>query len=289
MKKPTFRVVITLILSLSISVVFADGQETPQSQKDRKDAERIWEQAIAAKGGRSNLHTIHSLSVTTTSHNSNDERKFQDLQVTEFFLLPDKVWSWIDQRPGFPLTVRQYDFQSEIGYEIDERTSYVERPEKETSIDRRLNSILFDGSRFNDYMKSKFFENQMIYLMETKWFHPDITGMRIEGRGKKKVAIIEAAFGRKKFEYYLDAATNLPKKITITTWFESLKTSDSNDFYLSDYVEINGVKFPQNVSLGSGDESRTTYLVNPPYNKNLFKQQPSLTAGPDAWKAKEPK
>jgi hypothetical protein len=205
--------------------------------------------------------------------------------MKEFYLLPDKVWTWIDQRPGFPLTVMQYDYHAEVGYEVDEKNSFdTFRPRKSFPEEQRAKAVQYDGSRFNEFAKEKFFERQLIYLMETKWLRPTITGMRIDGKGSKKINVVEASFGRQKFEYYLDPSSNLPTKVRITVWFDDLKTSSEDVLYLSDYVEIAGVKFPQVVSRGKGDDSKTTYLVNVPFKKNLFGGPPSIAAGPDAWK-----
>lgn len=278
----TMKVVclVSLAFTFLASVVYTQEKDNPHALK-------IWEKVILAKGGRDKLFAINTLAITTKGKNSNDESQFQNLFMQELYVLPDRWWQWVDERPGFPLDVVQFDFTKEIGFEVSELSSKVIEFRPRIPVKSGVVSdLVLDGSTFNNNFKERFLKNQMIYLMETRWFRPKVTGFRTEGKGKKKTEIVEASFGRTRFEYFLDSKTNLPSKINIITWIVQTQSSNEDTFYVSDYVDMNGVKVPQVISRGKGDDKRTSYKINISYDKNLFDRQPSIEAGPNAWKSK---
>ncbi|MEO6049970.1 MAG: hypothetical protein ABIP78_01380 [Pyrinomonadaceae bacterium] len=277
-----------VILLLACGARIASSQANPPSAAEKREAERAWESLIKAKGGRERLFAINNLLVTTRGQNSNDEKQFQNTFFEDLYVLPGRWWEWVDQRPGFPLSVAHLDFAKEIGYETTEVSNKVVtfRPKTPRLPDESVSILKLDGSTLNENFKQRFLHNQMIYLMETRWFQPAILSVRTDRRGFKKVEVVVASFSKKKYEYFLDPKTDLPSKIKVTTCFVDLPTCGEDTFYLSDYIEVAGVKFPQVVSRGKGDDSRTTYQVNVPYNEKLFDSPPSIAAGPDAWKPK---
>ncbi|CAN5357282.1 hypothetical protein BH10ACI2_BH10ACI2_00500 [soil metagenome] len=65
-----------------------------------------------------------------------------------------------------------------------------------------------------------------------------------------------------------------------------LGTSYDEEYFLEDYIEVTGIKFPPVVRRGQSATTRTTYQVNVLYDKNLFKGVPRIDMGPNAWKSK---
>ncbi|MFN0141770.1 MAG: hypothetical protein ACKVQW_16980 [Pyrinomonadaceae bacterium] len=275
-------------VSLFVTLFFFVDGVFAQS-KSAMDAMKIWDKVIAAKGGRDKLYAVHTLAVTTRGRNDNDEKEFQNLFMQDLYVLPDRWWRWSDQRPGFPLYAEHYDFDKEIGYGVSGLSNRIVtfRPNKPRTVGGSANVLEFDGSTFNNSVKERFFDNQMIYLMETKWFKPTVLGFRREKVGSNKNEVIEASFGRNRYEYFLDPKTNLPNKINIITCFPELRVCNEDTLYLSDYIETSGVKLPQVVSRGKGDNKRTTYQVNVAFNQKIFDSPPSIAAGPGAWQQQE--
>lgn len=253
--------------------------------KGLEKAQGLWEKVIEAKGGREKLYSVQNLIVSSKSQSQKDSKEFSNSHLVDLFVLPSQWWSWIDQRPGFTLAIRQYDFKRELGYEIEENASLdvLFKPLKslDTSQGRSEQAKVAEHYSFE---KKKFYENQLIYLMETKWFKPKIEGFRTERIGFKEINIIEVSCGLEKIEYYIDTRTNLPNQIKMRTWIESTKDYYEDAFYLEDYIEIEGVKFPQVIRRGRKTRTKTTYQVNVKYNESLFENQPRIDMGPDAWK-----
>ncbi len=80
---------IILILLVFASVICGQnslGKETGS----RKEAERIWELAIQAKGGHEKLNAIRNIQIST-----------RGWPRTEFLIVyPNKLWSWEDYLPS---------------------------------------------------------------------------------------------------------------------------------------------------------------------------------------------
>lgn len=274
--------IITITFALT-GLLFLNAYSAAQSTNVAQ-ANEFWNKAIEAKGGRDRLHSVKSLLVESSSKNHNDEPDFQRIDTTEVFLPPSRFWSCIDQRPGFPLVILQYDFQKEVGHEFDEKSLKTFSPRSTTPEKLRINSIELDGSRFNNFAKENFIEKQLIYLMETESLRPKISGWRREKVGKTSSVVVEASFGREQFEYFLDPNTYLPIKVRILTWINELSKSSEEEFFFSDYVKINGIHFPRSVSKGVGSAIRVKFEVNTKINKKLFDTLPSSTTGPESWK-----
>ncbi len=288
--------------------------EAKSQDKNVEQAKELWEKVIAAKGGRENLHKVKTLAVTTKSYSPYDKKEFRNSHYVEFYLLPDKWWWWIDDRPRFNLTIRQYDFGKELGYEVSEgkvtgvyvvesrnKSDYgkqrehqifdnyiltTNRPKKMQDISKRSSEIQYDESSFNNNIKESFFEWQLTYLMETKWFQPKIERLKTEKVKGKQIEVVEVLFGRLKIEYFIDPKTYLPNRIKIRTWIEETQSYYEIGYFLEDYIEVEGVKLPQIIKQGKKTKTKTVYQVNGKYNEKLFDNPPSIEAGAGAWKAK---
>lgn len=103
-----------LLISLLVSAHIVEAQP----DTDRQSAERLWEAAISAKGGREPLRAVKNMVRA-------DEFKYQHLSVfrrpivyDEYLMqFPDKVWHWSDQRSTvFGLRVHLYDLSNDISY-----------------------------------------------------------------------------------------------------------------------------------------------------------------------------
>lgn len=282
-----------IFLSLICLFSMINGQNTPDLNNDsRKAAQELWEKVIAAKGGRENLYAVKNLVVSKKSFSPSEDEEFQNSKSEELYILSGKWWSWTDDRPGFTLKILQYDFDQEIGYELTEkgdvrvykpfRPDFSQKNNAEEVRQARLRSDRFD------YIKQKFFEDISRLLMETKWFQPEIKGTRSERVTGNKLDVIEVSFGRIKLEYFIDPKTYLPNKIRRSVWFDRKKEfTVFEEFFLEDYIEVAGIKFPQVVKLSKNEETKTTYQVNVKYDENLFNKEPTFKYGSEGWKPRQ--
>lgn len=267
------------------------GNSFAQSQNVEK-AKELWEKVITAKGGRENLYAVKNLVVSNKSFSPFENEEFQNSKYQEFFVLSGKWWFWTDDRPGFTLNIWQYDFENEVGYEIAEGNEVdINKPLKAASSQQikspeQLQREKLSGERFA-FIKRKFFEKQLIYLMETKWFRPEINGLKTIKFKGRQVDVIDVLFNDLKIEYYIDPKTFLPFHIKRSVWFDYKKAFGAEDeFFVEDYIEIANVKFPQTIRRSKKTETKTSYQVNVKYDENLFNTPPTFKYGSDAWKPK---
>ena len=270
-----------------IFVLLYSGSVIAQDQSVDK-AKELWEKVIVAKGGRENLYAIKTLVVSTKPHNSKAGEEFSNSKYEELFVLPNKWWWWLDERPDFSLDIWQYDFGKETAYEVREVFEQVKvitrnAPELPESFNEKAN--LISDKRFN-YVKQKYFKHKLLYLMETKSFQPTIVGMRYAKLNGQDNIVIETSKGELKIEYFIDPKTYLPNRVEMKTWIESTISYYEDGFFLEDYIEVNGVKFPQVIRRGNKTDTKTTYQVNVKYDENLFSKPPNLKNGSDGWKPK---
>lgn len=277
--KPKTSVYFCIIL-----VLLFCGNSFAQTQNAEK-AKELWEKVIEAKGGRENLYAVKTLAVSTKSYSPSDREEFRENNFEEFYILPDKFWWWMDGNAGFSLEIRQYDFSSGMGYEIHEGSQLSTNRRLSVSVSNANMSELKSDKRFN-FIKQKFEEKQILYLMETSWLKPQVEEVSTIKKGSKKVEIIKVSYGKQKFEFSIDSETYLPSKVEIKTWIKSTKSFYEDALFLEDYVEINGVKFPQVIRRGKKIETKTSYQVNVKYDENLFNTLPTFKYGSEGWKPK---
>jgi hypothetical protein len=137
-------------------------------------------------------------------------------------------------------------------------------------------------------------QQPVIYLMETKWVHPEPIGVRLEGKGKKQVEVIETQTGKLRVDFYLDPKTKLPKKLVTHRFmglWEEMTPSNLITIELSNYENINGIQMPQRVtrlidlSMGTRiDTERAHYRFDVPYNSAIFGDPAPKNVKRNDWK-----
>ena len=289
--------VVTLVSALGfVLLLLIAGTEARAQSLPIERAKELWEQAIAAKGGREQLYQVQNLVVTSKTKYGNGTKTFHGYRTVGLYVLPDKWWKWYDDSPGgFGRHTITFNFTDEVGWELqgtpddlkpippDEAVTVTKRTptsDKLSLDDKQHPNEIF--SRYASF-REDYWQNQFIYLMETKWRQPILTGARMERDGSKQFDVIEATWGRERIEFYLDRKTHLPAKVVFRIRYESLKSDHVIVFSLGDYVEVNGLKLPGKVARGK-DKNETTYQLNVDYDEGLFTRPPAITDGPDAWR-----
>lgn len=250
------------------------------------EVRRLWDQVIAAKGGRERLYAVNNLLVSTRARYKHPRKPFTGHHYENLFVLPDRWWSWADES-GFGLTIWTYDFGRQIGQEVLDiaPVASIKKPLLESA--RAVASpeeIKMDDSYL--FVHRQFAEQQLIYLMETKWLQPTLIGARVVRLKGKEVDVIVASYGKETFEYFIDRNTHLPLRVDTRTRMKYTQGEYEDSFVLGDYVEVQGIKFPRVVGRGGAD-TETTYQVNVAYDAGIFQRPPTIDMGPRAWEPKK--
>jgi hypothetical protein len=149
-----------------------------------------------------------------------------------------------------------------------------------------------DAPRYKPAVKRGKVENWRVtddwlsaYLVETKWLKPKVLSCAVEVEEKRTVITVNTESEGLEYRYYLDAKTYLPLRV------ERQEGSLPWQNYLEDYRRVDGIMLPGRRRWVYGvlaPESFTvSYEINPTYDPDLFKRDPSIEAGPDAWRLKK--
>ncbi|HWW74394.1 MAG TPA: hypothetical protein VNZ44_03310 [Pyrinomonadaceae bacterium] len=255
--KHALRLLFVILLPTAVA---AQGAQNIQ---DTRRAEELWEQAVAAKGGREQLQKVESLLLSYRS----TWRNFLGIvehrgDVEALYAFPDKIWSWDDGLPPpFTLSVGWIDVSRNKRCHISKGSGAVT-----CGPARNVRSPGDEG----------LVRVQYLYLLETRWVKPTPVGVSEARIGFKKVDVLQTRFRETRIDYYLDRKTHLPARVTV--FFEkSGRELESLDF--SEYADVGGVMMP-----GKQERGHINFQINPPYDEAVFTRPPALEAGPHAWR-----
>lgn len=259
---------VCLILFLTSAVVSA-SQTT--SRGSREEAERLWEEAIAAKGGRERLYSINNLQFSFRDRAWWNLRRVPN-NMEALYVFPGKSWEWFDQ------TGTIFGFQ--VRMNNDERhmhLAYSDRGAgKDVSVSTLMSPLPSSGGLTMMIIR------QLDFLMETRWVKPIPVSVDRGKVGRHAVDIVHTVLKgdrgvEEKVSFALDRESHLPRQViyhTITFGKEY-----TGAVPLSDYTAINGIQMPSKVY-----GKRWVFDLNVDYNERIFEQPPSREAGIDAWK-----
>lgn len=260
-----------LIFTLAVSGWRAAQATAETREQVRQEAEKLWEQAVTAKGGRERLYGVRNFVVSSNSRYGQSPRADVATGIVEenLYVLPGKWWSFRDYRPGkLGYGVNLLDFERNTGW-----ISSGGRPP--VPVERR---DLFDDFKY------RFRQAQFIYLLETETVKPTLIKARSAFVGFKKFDVIETTIDGARVDFYLDRKTHLPVRIVTGATPGARATGKLNyTVRLDDYIDIDGIRMPQKVSYGDAD-NRTTYHINVAYNQRLFERPPTSDMGRESWK-----
>ena len=262
--KLVIRSAILFLCLLSLSAhTFGVGVE--QSDNQAK-ARLLWEQAIAAKGGREKLYSVRSLVVSYRE----TVRNFLGIvvhrgDVERLYVFPDKSWGWDDGLPPpFRRTIGSLDLEHDRRCVLNDGAIEPKcdhaRTTTKTEPDEGLVQV------------------QYLYLMETKWVQPIPVDVSSHSIGLKKVDVVHTQFRNKRIKYWLDRKTHLPRRVE---QFYGSNERPTLTIDISDYADVSGIQMPQKQKRG-----RIFFQVNPDYDDKIFTRL-SFAAGPKAWRRLE--
>lgn len=252
------------IIPSRIESVVGFRRELPQ-----EGAVRVWEQAIAAKGGRNRLHAIRNMVISSHGRYKAYLLKENQFRQETLYLFPDKYWAWDDYRPDiFGLRVSMYNLETNMKYVIsDGEPTCLPEPitDKERGVQRKILERV-----------------QLIFLLETQWVKPSLVKASVGNVGGRLVDIVQAEIGERRVDFAIDRETHLPIRVS----FYSVDRGETyvENVDLSDYVEVEGIKMPRVVKSEGSAAVRVSYQFNVKYNEEIFNKPPSLKAGPEVWR-----
>ena len=244
-----------LIFFLPFSAAATEAQEVEQ-------AKILWERAIAAKGGREQLHQVTNLVMSYRE----TVRNFLGIPVhrgvvERLYVFPNKSWSWDDGLPPpFRLTTGWLD---------------VEQNRRCTLYAGSSAPVCGPAKQAKSPADEGITQVQYLYLMETRWVKPTPIGVTKDNIGLKQVDVLHTRFENKRVDYFLDRKTHLPARVAVF-YNDSDRATFMFDF--SDYVTVNGIQMP-----GRQKKGKINFQINARYDESIFTRSPSIEAGPKAW------
>ncbi len=228
---------------------------------DRAQAEALWNQAIAAKGGRERLGSIKSFAIKERAHFDKPTRPDMAVgQVEQIAVeLPDLWWSFSDYRPGkMGYMVRVVNTTTGRHWATSNGSSGKTAPDRST------------GERLRRF--------EYVYFLETRWVRPTpLRASRVQ-LGGRSVDRVETEIDAQTVLFDLDIETHLPVRIETT-----VTPARRYVFDLTAYHEVSGIQVPGRVSLG-GDPADVEVEINPGYDPAIFTAPPPPDAGIDSWR-----
>ena len=243
------------------------------SQTEGDNVTLTWERVVAAKGGRSRLHAVHTLVIRTNDLAPGGDQRFRRAVGTvqyEFVrAFPDRSWTWEDYRPG------QMGFAAEV-FNISRRLNWESR--------RGGKAVPLRWSDSSERaLRSRLLEDQLIYLLETRFAKPTL---RKTWRDGDTVMIEGEAPGLQRLIYVIDGRSMLPRSITLTPAPVALPDKPglhpvpSESYEFDRYTSVDGIQMPSQVK-GLGEVS---FTVNPDIDPKLFETPPDGVTSRDEWR-----
>ena len=253
---------LTFWLCLVLLPLAFGGAAAAQEARGERRARELWEQAVAAKGGRERLYGVSSLSMSFEE----TVRNFLGVvvhrgHVERLYVFPDKSWAWDDGLPPpFGLSVRLLDIERNVRC-----TLYAGAAAPTCGPAGQSASPPDEGLT----------QAQYLYLLETRWVKPAPVSVSEDRLGLKKVDVLHTRFQNRRVDYFLDRKSHLPLRVEVF-YGASERATLTAEF--SEYAAVAGVLMP-----GRQKKTRLNFQLNPPYDEGVFKRPPSIEAGPKAW------
>lgn len=254
-------------------LVFAAGYSQDatkgSTQSEKEEAQRAWDQVIAAKGGRERLGELRSLLITFSHDRKN-------IRGSALYVFPNKYWDWVVDRPR-PKDTDPMPSMTLCNGDIKRRYSI--------SID-----VVF--LREGDDCKYDVEENDFLLLeTQSRPFLP----VRVSGSTFKKqpIDIIETRFHSHRIDFTVDAKSFMVLKVSdYGYFFFGPELPDPLEYVFKDYVDVNGVKMPLAKGwLEYGKKNSKvefwvyyTYQTDVDYDPKFFEGPPTLLPSVDAWR-----
>jgi hypothetical protein len=264
------RLLGVFLISLLLFVCFAQAQKARTSKNQIEanvDPEKLWEEVIDAKGGRSRLLAVRNIVVSSRGRSRFKSQDY-DIRNEDLYVFPNKWWSWHDARPTiFGLHISMRDWETGQQYTVSDNGEEF----------RGLKSIGDPNARNTDLAGIT-----PDLLLETKWNRPLPKRVySVDSNGKRRSAI-ETEFRGWRVDFVLDRISHLP--VEIIAYSPEGRPAKT---ILARYIDVDGIKMPSEVTFEASDGDFTytrSYKFNVEYNESIFRIPPPFESGPEAWR-----
>lgn len=245
-------------------------KKTGQDDNSQQKAKRIWEEALAAKGGRERLYAVRNMVISSRGLYLSSGRRKNPIEQEELLVFPNKYWFWNDLRPDlFGLSVEMFN--------LDSNMHYIVSPDNPNSQPKPIIP--------NKQVDELFLYAQLLYLLETKWFKPILVTASTEKIGHREADVVETKVRDRRVDFAFDRESHLLIQARIYRIRNNKEVLD-DVINLLDYREVSGIKVPQTIKYDDGTEYKKIFQFNVEYDESIFVKPPPIEAGPEAWRPK---
>jgi hypothetical protein len=254
-------------IQVPISLRSATVSRMAKQDKSRAEAVRLWEQAIAAKGGRERLYAVNNILISSRQRYTTHKGRQNEVRGETLYVLPNKYWFYDDYGSDvFGIDMHMYNYDTGQQYvgvpgDAETRLEAIDKKTKRTKLD----------------------SGQLVLLLETKSLRPIPLTAKTERIGLKKVDIVQTDVNGTRVDFAFDQKTHLPIEVRFYDVIDSKTYIEVQR--LSDYIEVNGIKVPQTIKLDDGSVDRSVIQFNVAYNEGIFAKPPTK-ADPEPWRPK---
>lgn len=273
--KRRWRVVAAVyLLLLSASGVSAQsGSPPPPTDKERREAQRVWGQMLEVKGGRAQLHAIENVLLTSGT-------KPNDTGI-DLYVFPGRLWSW-RRAPPAPNVVWVEMVNPELGVRfVASNTGLIRAEEMTEELSRDI--------KWGTLTKAS------AYLLETKWLQPEPRRVTRQRVGKEQLDVIETLLRdqvsghEERMDFVIE-----PESLLVRRVVQHYKGKPVRYYCFDDYAPVGGILMPRRVGLNNyrfwEQRNCLSYSLavrfNVEYDPGVFERPPTVAAGPEAWKPK---
>jgi len=244
-----------------------------QSEQERQmEAERVWERAITAKGGRERLYGVRNIVVSSEAKYTH-QRKSYPINQEQLIVFPGKSWFWNDLRPDvFGLHVEMLNYETNM--------HYVVSPDDPHPVPEQIRGRQRGPEEL-------FLYAQVLNLLETKWFKPTLNDATTETVGGREADVVQSRVLERRIDFMFDRQSHLLIRLRIYHIRNNKEVLD-DCIDLTDYADVGGIKVAQTIKYEDGMEYRQTLQLNVEFEPEVFLRPTSIEAGPGAWRPKRP-
>lgn len=237
-----------------------------RQEKTQQEAQRLWEQAIAAKGGRERLYAVRNMVISMRGEYGARLLKKNQVRREDLLIFPTKYWSWEDYRPDvFGVSIHMYNYDNNTSSVFsDDKTEHTPKPTTDVLGKKALTTA------------------QLSFLLETKWLKPTIVQSSIGRIGLRPVDIVQTTVNGERVDFAFDRKTHLSVRVSYYDVINGKTYINVQNF--SDYTDVSGIKVPQTLESDDGSKYKASFQFNVQYDESIFIKPPPIEAGPEAWK-----
>ena len=185
----------TILFSVFSILAFAYVPSAVESKRPREsESGKLWEQAIAAKGGRERLYAVRNMVVSSKGKYSHRSARMP-IRQEELIVFPDKYWFWNDLRPDvFGLTVEMYNYETNMHYIIS--------PDSPQSQAKPIIGAKRSAGEL-------FLYTQLLYLLETNWLKPTLVRTTAERIQHRDTNVLQTRVLHRRVDFAFDSESHL--------------------------------------------------------------------------------